>query len=157
MDARIKEIDDLMERLTAIQEEIDKRAKAKRVTWYQQPGFPYWTNRLARVELIHDFGDGFWQAQVNIEMRYAAGAYTEGIDADLEIGIQRFILYALAVFQSREGLESKKFPDEMDALEIGHSRVSSRGVGTIPTGERTSAKGTTFDLQANLTITVGGL
>ncbi len=157
MDARMKELDELMERLVAIETEIDKRATSKRVTWYQQPGFPYWTNHLARVELLHNFGDGLWQAQINIEMRYHAGAFTEGGDGDLEVDLQRFIILGLAIFKSREGLESKKFKDEMDDLEIGHIPVSSRGVGTIPTGPTSLAKGSTFDLQANLTITVGGL
>lgn len=154
MDTRVAELDELLDRLVAIQEEIGQRAKAKRVMWYQQSGFPYWTNRLARIEPVQHFGGDVWQFQVDVEMRYHAGAFTEGADSDLEQRLQGFIAFTLAVFKQREGLESRAFPDEMNALMVGSDNISivSRGIGTIPTGSTSFAKGSTFDLQVFITL-----
>jgi hypothetical protein len=148
----VTELDGLLARIVAIQKEITPKASAKTVYFYQQPGFPYWTNRLVRVEPTEQLDQNTWVFSIGIEMRFHAGAYTEGEDGGLESAIQGFIVNTCVAFKDRTGLESTVYPEEMDALEIGNISIVSRGVGSIPISSSGSAKGSIFDLGVFVTL-----
>lgn len=137
-------LEDALNRITALQQEIISGAYAAKVYFYKQSGpFPYWTNRIGLTPHELDSQDGHIYTYT-VTMRLVIGHLGESYDQALEFSLYTtYIPQTFDYFARRIQLQSAAYPAQMTDLDprgvlitncTGLAIFSDSGIGVQQVG-----------------------
>lgn len=137
-------LEDALDRITALQKEIIPGCNAEKVYFYKQSGpFPYWTNRIGITTHELDSQEEHIYTYT-VTMRVIIGHLGESYDKALELSLyQTYIPQTFDYFAKRFQLQSVAYPAQMVDLDprgvlitncTGLAIFSDSGIGVQQVG-----------------------
>jgi hypothetical protein len=109
-------LNDLMDRIVALEKEAVTTSDAVPYWPYQQASFPYWTNRLGPYEQVFAYGEDVPRDESSVLMRLVAAHVSEGYEGESQSNIHQWVVATLNKFEDNPYLVSTTYATEFDDI-----------------------------------------
>lgn len=136
-------IDNLMDRLCAVEQIAIPTADAYPYALHEQGSFPYFTNQLNELAVTGNSHD-FDEYTVTVNVLLVVGNKTEGYAGDLEAALWGYVPTVINTFNTHETLRSPSYDTHTAYLEQARCELTRGLVVTENTGIGVEQVGAVF-------------